>query len=39
MEYPVYNGLNVEPAPCMEEGDAPVMKNEAVTFHEAMRAP
>lgn len=36
----VYNEPN-NPASLtyMEDGDVPAMQNEAVTFHEAMRAP
>ena len=39
MKIPVYNEMFVEPLFYREEGDAPAMQNEAVTFHEAMRAP
>ena len=35
----VYNESTVEVAFFVEEGNAPAMQNEAVTFHEAMRAP
>lgn len=31
--------MMVDNAVYMDEGDAPAMQNEAVTFHEAMRAP
>ena len=40
MKLPIYNELTVDVTACwMEEGDAPAMQNEAMTFHEAMRAP
>lgn len=39
MEFPVYNETTVDVTVWMEEGDAPAMQNEAMTFHEAMRAP
>lgn len=39
MEFPVYNETTVDVTFWMEEGDAPAIQNEAMTFHEAMRAP
>ena len=33
------NNEQVERAAWMPEGDMPAMKNEAVTFHEVLRAP
>ena len=35
----VYNESTVGVAFFVEEGNVPAMQNEAVTFHEAMRAP
>lgn len=40
MTSPDYNDtINTASITFMEEGNCPAMKNEAVTFHEAMRAP
>lgn len=39
MKFPVYNETTVDVTAWMEEGDAPAMLNEAVTFHEVLRAP
>lgn len=35
----VVNNDKVEHAAWMPEGDMPAMQNEAVTFHEVLRAP
>ena len=39
MKFPIYNELTVDVTVWMEEGDAPAMQNEAVTYHEVLRAP
>lgn len=39
MTFPVYNETTVDVTAYMDEGDAPAMLNEAVTFHEVLRAP
>lgn len=39
MKFPAYNETTVDVTAWMEDGDAPAMQNEAMTFHEAMRAP
>lgn len=35
----IVNNEQLEHAVWMPEGDMPAMKNEAVTFHEVLRAP
>lgn len=39
MKLYTYNEQTEEVAAYMEEGDAPAMSNEAVTYHEVLRAP
>ena len=39
MKFPVYNEIVLDVVAYMDEGDAPAMINEAVTFHEVLRAP